>query len=340
MLQRTIGMLHPAKAAHTAIIVLLAMLLALVVGVAPAGAAPSQQGGGLAIALVPGTATATVGEEFTLSVEVRAGGQVIDGASSFLNFDPAVLEVVSTTPNTSLLDTVVVSTFNNTLGEVDYAAGNLFPPTASGTFTILTVRLRAKAASGGASITFNTASPRQTAALIGGSSIVSVQTSGATVAVSGGATVVGVVSINGWMGSLAGVPVRVRIVPSSGGAAVHDASATLDVDGNFSISGITAGTYHVWVKHLTSLAGGAADAAIAAGANTIGSLALRGGDANNENVVNIQDFSILAGTFGRLSSDAAYDGRADFNGDTVVNITDFSLLAINFGQQGNLTGAP
>jgi hypothetical protein len=56
------------------------------------------------------------------------------------------------------------------------------------------------------------------------------------------------------------------------------------------------------------------------------------GDANNNNVINILDFSTLAATFAKCEGDQAYDARADFNGDECVTILDFSLLASNFGQ--------
>ena len=61
---------------------------------------------------------------------------------------------------------------------------------------------------------------------------------------------------------------------------------------------------------------------------------MRVGDANNDNVVNINDFNIFRNTFGKACGDLGYDDRAEFNGDCAVNITDFSLLRPNFGQGG------
>jgi hypothetical protein len=61
---------------------------------------------------------------------------------------------------------------------------------------------------------------------------------------------------------------------------------------------------------------------------------MRAGDANNDNVVNTTDFTILKSSTGRACGDPAYDDRADFNGDCVVNINDFVLLRGNFGQSG------
>ena len=59
------------------------------------------------------------------------------------------------------------------------------------------------------------------------------------------------------------------------------------------------------------------------------------GDANNDNLVDISDFGILYGTFGRACGDSGFDARADFNGDCVDDIVDFVLLRGNFGQPGN-----
>jgi hypothetical protein len=66
---------------------------------------------------------------------------------------------------------------------------------------------------------------------------------------------------------------------------------------------------------------------------------MRAGDANNDNVVNATDFSILKNAFGKSgcpTPQPGYDPRADFTGDCVVNSIDFSLLKTNFG----IAGAP
>jgi hypothetical protein len=59
------------------------------------------------------------------------------------------------------------------------------------------------------------------------------------------------------------------------------------------------------------------------------------GDANNDNAVNVADFSILKPTFGKSVGNPGYDDRADFTGDQAVNVTDFNLLKVNFGQGGS-----
>ncbi len=62
---------------------------------------------------------------------------------------------------------------------------------------------------------------------------------------------------------------------------------------------------------------------------------LRAGDANNDNVVALLDFSILASTYNKQEGDTGYNGAADFNNDGAVGLLDFSLLASNFNTSGD-----
>jgi hypothetical protein len=95
------------------------------------------------------------------------------------------------------------------------------------------------------------------------------------------------------------------------------------------------GTYDVRVKNSHTLANLRVGVILSVGVNNIEFGTLLEGDANNDNYVNINDFSFLASSFY-----PRYDARADFNGDGVVNINDFSLLASNFGQHGDVLVQP
>ncbi|MEM6748835.1 MAG: dockerin type I domain-containing protein [Planctomycetota bacterium] len=53
------------------------------------------------------------------------------------------------------------------------------------------------------------------------------------------------------------------------------------------------------------------------------------GDANNDGVVDLLDFDVLAQSFGSNTGNGASDG--DFNGDGAVDLLDFDILAQNFG---------
>jgi hypothetical protein len=56
------------------------------------------------------------------------------------------------------------------------------------------------------------------------------------------------------------------------------------------------------------------------------------GDANVSCVINIQDFGILASTYGKAAGASGYDDRPDFDRNGIINIADFGLLAANYGK--------
>ncbi len=103
--------------------------------------------------------------------------------------------------------------------------------------------------------------------------------------------------------------------------------------GTGTLTGLTAGTYQVKIKHPKYLAA-VETITLTPGSNTLNFGELGGGDANNSNIVNLTDFSILATAYGTMSGDQGYDDRADFNGNTEVGLGDFSVLASNYSQTG------
>jgi len=54
------------------------------------------------------------------------------------------------------------------------------------------------------------------------------------------------------------------------------------------------------------------------------------GNANDDIIVDISDFGILALSFMELEGNPGYDARADFERNGIIDIHDFGLLAINF----------
>jgi len=127
------------------------------------------------------------------------------------------------------------------------------------------------------------------------------------------------------------VPLQVRIKSVASGTIVYNGTATTNTSGAYTIN-LSPGNYQVWVKHNHSLAN---LVNVNLSSNQVAIIgALREGDTDNNNIVNILDFSLLAASFGKTSAQGGYNGAADFNGDNIVNINDFSLLATNFGQTG------
>lgn len=101
------------------------------------------------------------------------------------------------------------------------------------------------------------------------------------------------------------------------------------------VTDIVPGTYVVAVKSANYLQS-VGTVTVVSGTNTLSVGSLNAGDANNDNFVTLEDFSILSATFNKQSGDTGYDGRADFNGDGFVTLEDFSLLAANFNTAGDV----
>jgi len=111
-------------------------------------------------------------------------------------------------------------------------------------------------------------------------------------------------------------------------------------NGTFSISDteLTPGPYVITVKNEHTLTVAYA-ADLVEGSNSIDFGNLPEGDADNNDVVTILDFSILSTSFGLSTGNPGYDDRADFNEDGSITIQDFSLLSTNFGAAGYVVTA-
>ena len=109
-----------------------------------------------------------------------------------------------------------------------------------------------------------------------------------------------------------------------------DASGTFTVP----VGTIYAGAYTWWVKGPRYLGTSGSGTLTGAAITTQEMGQQPTGDVNNDNLVDITDFTIQRAGFGKPCGDPAYDGRADLNGDCLVDITDFTLLRGNFGAAG------
>jgi len=103
-----------------------------------------------------------------------------------------------------------------------------------------------------------------------------------------------------------------------------------DQSGDFTIVGITPGIYDIWLKNFHTLSNLKQNVTLNAGANSVDMGELQEGDANNDNLVDIDDFGILKTQFGSAGPEA------DFDQSGWVDITDFGLLKENFGEFGDV----
>ena len=96
---------------------------------------------------------------------------------------------------------------------------------------------------------------------------------------------------------------------------------------------ILPGTYTMTVK-VSNYLQRIATITLVNGANSETISELNAGDANNDNLISLTDFSILSDSYNLQSGDINFDPRADFNGDGIIQLTDFSLLSTNFNTAG------
>lgn len=140
---------------------------------------------------------------------------------------------------------------------------------------------------------------------------------------------------------LQALPINVTLTNLSSNVS-YPFTTTTDANGNFAVNvnGLPSGNYFVRVKGPQYLSTVVALVTLSGLPSTpVAEFGLQpAGDASNDNLVDITDFSILHSTFGVLPFAPPYDARADFTGDNLVDSTDFSLLAGNFGRLGNRPG--
>jgi hypothetical protein len=103
-----------------------------------------------------------------------------------------------------------------------------------------------------------------------------------------------------------------------------------DEIGAFVLPLVAPGIYDIRAKNPHTLANVKRGVQVLAGVNTISMGTLLEGDASDDNVVDVLDFSLMRAAFGSASP------RADFNQDGLVDVTDFSLLRAHFGLYGDI----
>jgi hypothetical protein len=127
------------KPTHSRLLILLVLLIAIFTLAAHAGA---QTVGGFTATLP--SAPLAPGATGTIVIQVQTGGQPVNGAEIHLDFDPAVIQVTGMTAHNTLPLPLVAPVVNNTLGQIDYAAGTVSNfPTAN--FDLLTIQFSAVA---------------------------------------------------------------------------------------------------------------------------------------------------------------------------------------------------
>jgi len=193
---------------------------------------------GVQLAVSPANRSIFVGHTITLTVQVNSGSQPVDAASAYLNFDPSLLRVERVIPG-AFLPKILANTYNNTTGQINFAAGALtnFP---AGSFTLAQIAVTALKTSPAATLAFNSAAMRTSEATYGGQIVQSGLSAGNFVLNSG--LFLSMVarqesySISGKVADLSAAPISG--VTLTCGSSV----STTDNNGLYTLSGLAAGS--------------------------------------------------------------------------------------------------
>ena len=150
-------------------------------------------------------------------------------------------------------------------------------------------------------------------------------------------------SITGWSASCAPRNVSIYLLNESTGVAYPTINTTLNVGGGFAIGGganIAPGTYSIWVKVAGALAITTENVVLSSGVNAFSVGPVVRGDVNNNNGINILDYSAMSLAFGTAVGNPNYNLLADLNCDGVINILDVSIIGLGFPQAGDPIPTP
>jgi hypothetical protein len=313
----------------------LGLVLACVMFVTPAVASPDVD-----MSIVPATYSAVVNETFTVDIEL-SGADPVRGASAYIDFDETKLEVQGITDG-GTLDIVLESAYDNVAGTIDYSAGKLSGTLPTGTFTLATIEFKALAETGSTTaLTFVYEEPnRVTDVITTGSVSVLGTVTGGEITITSAMMVNGQVTFQGrptppdasWVNGL-----MVVVYEQGTSTIVETYAVTTNTTGGFSFAfAHPVGTYDIGVKGSHTLSRFEEDVVIDSASTDVDFGALLEGDCDDNDVVDIYDFGILADAFGSVPGDGNWDARADLTGDAAVDIYDFGLLADNYALSGEI----
>lgn len=145
----------------------------------------------------------------------------------------------------------------------------------------------------------------------------------------------GQVVLEGYSGPTDGIEVRVEFRTPNTATVREVRTTTLDATGRFDLYTALSGSFDVRVKGSKWLQKklGSISVSRTPGAHRV--FVLRAGDIVPDNVVNLDDFLVLAGSYEAADGDPNYDAAADLDGDARVDLSDFLMLAANYDAVGD-----
>ena len=118
--------------------------------------------------------------------------------------------------------------------------------------------------------------------------------------------------------------------------AVTLTTTTGSANGKFTVTGIAAGTYDVWIKGAKNLAALNPNVVVSGSTVVVPDSFLGAGDSDNNNTVDVLDFGNLVNSYGSKASDpnSGYDPTVDFDFNGAVDVLDFGDLVNEYGVSG------
>jgi hypothetical protein len=322
--------------------------------------------------IFPGKGRTVSGDLFAAEIlldNADPDGTVCNGVDLFLNYDPSKVELVSLDLPSEPFPTVLTKKIDKDAGHLDLSLGIAPGRSGYGGTPALLVRatFRAKASGTDVPIAFETAATGRTCSVAAGHRDVLGKTEDSSITILSspiGGSIAGTMILPGGktigcrflrFAAAEGVSSNMsgegKILSSKIRLGGHDLSSissdisgviSSNASGDFALSGLGEGIWTVAIcasKALINVRTAEITSAdFSRGAETdFGTLRL--GDANEDNVIDIIDFSALAGAFGRAAGQEGYDVQADFNDDGKVSILDFTILAASYGQIGDMMPA-
>jgi hypothetical protein len=131
----------------------------------------------------------------------------------------------------------------------------------------------------------------------------------------------------------AGTPISFLFRPTDN-TPTFTRNATLSATGEFQIADVPRKNYIVHVDGAKWLA---RNVAVNATTGNVSGLLieLRGGDANGDNIVDVDDLSALITAFDADPNSANWNSSADFDGNQIVDVDDLAILIRNFDAEGD-----
>lgn len=276
--------------------------------------------------LTPTTTSVFVNDNFDVTLRF-APGTTVDGVQATLGYDATKLQFVSLDAAGSPFDTILGPQTGGS-GTVNIAQGNLSGGVSTDALVVkVTFKALAGSGSGTITVTGNATkagvytNPTTTAATVNFSTPDTTAPTTAITAPTAGTSIFNTVNITASASDNVGVT-----------------KVELYINGQ--LKGTDTSSPYAFSIDTKSLANGATtlqtkayDAAGNVGPSTAVSVTVKNWaeDINQDGLVNIQDFSLLASSFGKTGA-AITTPRADINGDAKVDLLDFSMLAAKFGQ--------